>query len=204
MRETGQALEARAETPWKWQGRAVKRVDGTTVSMPDTAANQEAYPQPSGQAPGLGFPQARWVGVIGWSTGAVEQLAIGPCRGKPTGEHGLLRQVLDHLVAGEVLLGDRYYSSYWLLAQLRARGADGVFELYHRRLSGLRRWQKEAQVVWVKPKQRPDWMDEVTYQHMPASVTVRVIRSRGKMLVTTLLDRKRYPRRAIRQLYTQR
>jgi hypothetical protein len=107
-------------------------------------------------------------------------------------------------VAGDVLLGDGYYSSYWLLAQLRASGADGVFELHHRRLSGLRRWQKEAPVVWVKPKQRPDWMDEVTYQHMPASVTVRVIRSRGKVLVTTLLDRKRYPRRAICKLYTRR
>jgi hypothetical protein len=48
MRETGQALEAQAPTPWKWQGRPVKLVDGTTVSMPDTDANQEAYPQPSG------------------------------------------------------------------------------------------------------------------------------------------------------------
>jgi hypothetical protein len=117
MRESGQALEAQAETEWKWKGRAVKLVDGTTVSMPDTGANQEAYPQPSGQAPGLGFPQARLVGLIGLSTGAVEQLAIGPCQGKQTGEHGLLRPVLDTLVAGDVLLGDGYYSSYWLLAQ---------------------------------------------------------------------------------------
>ena len=204
MRETGQALEAQAQADWKWKGRAVKRVDGTTVSMPDTDANQEVYPQPSGQAPGLGFPQARLVGLIGLSTGAVEQLAIGPCQGKQTGEHGLLRQVSDNLVAGEVLLGDGYYSSYWLVAQLRARGADGVFELHHRRLSGLPRWQKEAQVVWAKPKQRPAWMDEDTYQRMPASLTVRVIRSGRKVLVTTWLDRNTYPRQAIGKLYTQR
>lgn len=204
MRETGQALEAQAEAEWKWKGRAVKLVDGTTVSMPDTEANQEAYPQPSGQAPGLGFPQARLVGLIGLSTGAVEQMAIGACQGKQTGEHGLLRQVSDNLVAGDVLLGDGYYSSYWLLAQLRAQGADGVFELHHRRLSGLQRWQKEAQVVWAKPKQRPAWMDEDTYQRMPASLTVRVIRSGRKVLVTTLLDRKTYSRQAIGKLYTQR
>ena len=204
MRETGQALEAQAQTPWKWKGRPVKLVDGTTVSMPDTDANQEAYPQPSGQAPGLGFPQARVVGLIGLSTGAVEQTAVGPCQGKQTGEHALLRRLSDALVAGDVLLGDGYYSSYWLLAQLGMQGADGVFELHHRRLSGLSRWHKEAQVVWEKPKQRPDWMDEATYQRMPASLTVRVIRSRRKVLVTTLLDRKRYPRAAIGRLYTQR
>jgi hypothetical protein len=204
LRETGQALEAQAESHWQWQGRAVKLVDGTTVSMPDTAANQEAYPQPSGQAPGLGFPQARLVGLIGLSTGAVEQIALGPCQGKQTGEHALLRRVSDNLVAGDVLLGDGYYSSYWLLAQLRAQGADGVFELHSRRSTGLSRWQKEAPVVWAKPKQRPDWMDEATYQHLPARLTVRVIRSRGKVLVTTLLDSKRYPRRAIGKLYTQR
>lgn len=81
MRETGQALEAQAETDWKWQGRAVKLVDGTTVLLPDTRANQEASPQPSGQAPGLGFPQARLGGLIGLSTGAVEPLARGPCQG---------------------------------------------------------------------------------------------------------------------------
>ncbi len=204
MRETGQALEAQAEAEWKWKGRAVKLVDGTTVSMPDTGANQEAYPQPSGQAPGLGFPQARLVGLIGLSTGAVEQMAIGPCQGKQTGEHGLLRQVSGDLAPGDVLLGDGYYSSYWLLAPLQAQGADGVFELHPRRLSGLSRWQKQAQVVWTKPKQRPGWMDEATYQHMPESLTVRVIRSRQKRLVTTLLDTKRYSRQAIGQLYSQR
>jgi hypothetical protein len=79
-----------------------------------------------------------------------------------------------------------------------------VFEWHSRRSSGLPRGQEEAQVVWAKPKQRPDWMDEATDQRMPASLTVRVIRSRRKVLVTTLLDRKRYPRRAIGQLYTQR
>jgi hypothetical protein len=204
MRESGQALEGQAEGEWKWKGRAVKLVDGTTVSMPDTGANQEAYRQPSGQAPGLGFPQARLVGLIGLSTGAVEQMAIGACQGKQTGEHGLLRQVLGNLVDGDVLLGDGYYRSYWLLAQLQAQGADGVFELHHRRLSGLSRWQKQTQVVWVKPKQRPEWMDEGTYQRLPKSLTVRVIRSRKKLLVTTLLDTKRYSRQAIGKLYTQR
>ncbi len=39
---------------------------------------------------------------------------------------------------------------------------------------------------------------------MPESLTVRVIRSRQKLLVTTLLDTKRYSRQAIGKLYSQR
>ena len=65
VQATGQGLEAHAEPSWTWQGRTVKLVDGTTVSMPDTLANQADYPQPPGQAPGVGFPQARLVGLIG-------------------------------------------------------------------------------------------------------------------------------------------
>src|SRR5438067_7155110 len=58
-RETGRDLHGRAGAAWRWQGRKVKVADGTTVSMPDTAANQRAYPQPDAQEPGLGFPIAR-------------------------------------------------------------------------------------------------------------------------------------------------
>ncbi len=37
----------------------VKVIDGTSVSMPDTLSNQKAYPQPSSQAVGCGFPIAK-------------------------------------------------------------------------------------------------------------------------------------------------
>ena len=111
VQETGQGLEVQAEPSWKWHGRTVKLVDGTTVSMPDTPANQADYPQPAGQAPGVGFPQARLVGLIGLASGAVTALGIGANQGKATGEHALLRPLLTSLAPGEVLLGDSYYSS---------------------------------------------------------------------------------------------
>jgi hypothetical protein len=204
VQETGQGLEVQAEPSWKWHGRTVKLVDGTTVSMPDTPANQADYPQPAGQAPGVGFPQARLVGLIGLASGAVTALGIGANQGKATGEHALLRPLLTSLAPGEVLLGDSYYSSYWLLAQLQSQGVDGVFELHSRRGSGLLAGQKEAHVVWSKPTQRPDWMDEATYQRLPMTLTLRVLRSRQKVLVTTLLDTGGYSRQAIAKLYSKR
>jgi len=103
-----------------------------------------------------------------------------------------------------VVLGDKYYSSYWCLAELQQRGADGVFPLHGSRHSQLRAGQEEAVVTWDKPTQRPAWMDEATYQCMPATLTVREIRAKKGSLVTTLVDIKAYPRKAILRLYKQR
>ena len=65
-RFTGRWVTARAPEPWRWRGRPVRLVDGTTVVLPDTPANQAEYPQPRSQKPGLGFPLCRMVhGVFG-------------------------------------------------------------------------------------------------------------------------------------------
>ena len=58
-RQTGCALDAKADPSWLWKQRRVYAYDGSTVSMPDTAENQDAYPQHDSQKPGLGFPLAR-------------------------------------------------------------------------------------------------------------------------------------------------
>lgn len=115
-RETGNLLCAQADTGWRWHRRTVKLVDGTGISMPDTLDNQGRYPQPSNQAPGFGFPLARLVGVICLSTGAVVDAAVGPFQGKGHSEHGLLRRLQGALCAGDVVLADALYCSYWLIA----------------------------------------------------------------------------------------
>ena len=89
-RQSGALLGEQTPQEWLWQGRQVKLVDGTTVSMPDTAENQARFPQHGQQEAGVGFPLARLVGVIALSNGAVLDAAIGPYQGKGTGEHGLL------------------------------------------------------------------------------------------------------------------
>ena len=96
-REVATRLMAAQPAPWLWRGRNVKLVDGTTVSMPDTQKNQEAFPQSRGQKPGLGFPLARLVGIVSLSCGAVLEWASGPCEGKNTGETALLWALMDKL-----------------------------------------------------------------------------------------------------------
>ncbi len=102
-RQTGALLGVYTPTGWLWGGRHVKLVDGTTVSMPDTEENQARFPQPGGQAPGVGFPLARLVGVISLSNGAALDAAMGPYQGKGTGEHGLFRGLKGAFVEGDIM-----------------------------------------------------------------------------------------------------
>ena len=53
-------------------------------------------------------------------------VAIGPYR---SSELSLWRQLWDQLTPRDVVLGDRLYGAYADMAQLAARGCDGVFRL---------------------------------------------------------------------------
>jgi hypothetical protein len=208
-RYTGRTLASDTPTAWHWRGRPVRMVDGTTMLMPDTPENQVAYPQSRTQKPGLGFPLCRLVGLICLGSGALLNAAIGRCQGRGGDEHTLLRSIIDTLQAGEVLLGDAFYASYFLLCALRERAVDGLFEQFgaRKRRTDFRRGQRLGQrdhlIVLQKPA-KPDWMGEAQYEQMPATLTVRELRTGGKILVTTLLCPKQASKGALKSLYRSR
>jgi hypothetical protein len=199
-RETGRAVQADVAAEWRWKGRRVKLVDGTTVSMPDTPANQAAFPQHTAQAPGLGFPIARLVVVFCLACGTAVDAALGRYQGKRTGETALLRGLEAALESGDVLLADRYFGGWFDLALLHERGVDAVVRLHQQRDCDFRRGRQLGRadhvVEWAKP-QRPAWMDMATYTRLPDRLTVREVgvrvaqagfRTRHLVVVTTLLD----------------
>ncbi len=108
----GRSLGAKAPPGWRWKGRRVYLFDGTTVTMPDTPANQAAYPQVYNQGPGVGFPIARLGAVISLACGAVVNLGFSRYAGKGQGEVSLLRRLWDVLRPGDVLLGDRLTANW--------------------------------------------------------------------------------------------
>jgi hypothetical protein len=112
VRRTGQVIHQQAKSSWLFHGRSVKIVDGTTVVMPDTPKNQKAFPQASTQAPGLGFPIARILVVFSLAVGTVLDAALGPYQGKQTSELALFRQILTEFQPGDLVLADRFFSSY--------------------------------------------------------------------------------------------
>src|SRR2546427_547273 len=112
--QVGQRLEAAAPEAWLWHNRHVELLDGSTSKLADTPETQEAFPQPRTQKRGLGFPIIRWVLLVALATATVGGLAYGPYLGKETGETALFRQLLGQLTAGDVVVADRYYCSYFL------------------------------------------------------------------------------------------
>jgi hypothetical protein len=213
---TGQRLHQQTPKRWLWKGRHVKVADGTTLSMPDTAANQKVYPQARTQKVGLGFPILRLVVVFSLAVGSVLDAAFGPYKGKQTGETALLRQIHDVLEKDDILLADRCYSSYFEIAAVRECHADVVARMHQKRKVdfrlGVRLGRADHVVCWDKPL-RPEWMSVEEYAALPERLAVREVRVRVAVrgfrtkvyvVATTLLDSEEATPADLAALYRRR
>ena len=213
---TSSRLEQQVPFDWLWHGRHVKLVDGTTSTAADTPANQHVWPQQPQQAAGLGFPILRIVVLLSLATAMVCGMAMGPYAGKETSELALFRELLGQLAAGDILLADRYYCSYFQIAILRELGVDFVTRLHQCRTADFRRGQSLGKhdhlITWPRPA-KPAWMDQETYDRMPTSLTLREVRVdvqepgfrvESLVVVSTLTDARQYTREDLAQLYRQR
>ena len=208
--------ERQADEDWLWHNRHVYMLDGTTVSMQDTPENQAVYPQARTQREGLGFPVARVVVLLSLATGMLTDMAMGPYAGKETGETALARQLLGRFKPGDILLADRYYCSYFMIALLMELGIDFVSRVHQLRTVDFRRGRRLGKgdhvVEWMLPA-RPKWMDQETYDRMPKSIEVREIhvrvghpgfRTKSLTVVTTLTNAVEYAGDDIAELYRAR
>lgn len=211
--EVAEEIEQAANENWLWKGRHAKLVDGFTFTMPDTPKNQARYPHPKTQKAGVGLPIARAVAIISLATACAMDLAIGPYKGKETGETALLRSMLGSLVAGDVAVMDRYYCSFMMIASLLSQGTQVCARKHQRRHSDFRRGRRLGKhdhvIVWTRPS-RPEWMDEGTYAQIPETLELREIRynsvepgrrTRTIDVITTLVDADQYRKEDIAELF---
>ncbi len=211
--ESAEHLEREAEASWLWKGLHAKLVDGFTFTMPDTPENQAAFPQLTSQTPGVGFPIARCCTVVSLATACVCDVAIGPYEGKQTGENALLRGMLDTFDENDVVVFDRHYCSYMMLAILVSGGAQVCVRLHQRRPGDFRRGRRlgpgDHLITWTRPA-RPAWMSEVQYAQIPETLTLRELRfdvtvpgrrTETIIVVTTLTDPEAYSAEEIAELY---
>jgi hypothetical protein len=216
-RQAGRRLHEAGEASWRWKGRRVKMADGSTISMPDTPANQALYPQSRSQKPGVGFPLARLVVVFCLACGSVLDAALGRYKGKQTGENALLRGLEGCFEKGDVFLADRYYCGYCDLALMLQRGVDVVVRKHHKRKSdfrtGERLGKEDHRIVWHKPKQRPDWMSAEEYAELPEELKLREVRVRVECagvrtqvfeVITSFTDPAQVSKQELAQLYQAR
>lgn len=197
-RDSGRAAAEQAPPAWLWKGRPVKVADGTGLSMPDTEANQRAYPKSRKLPAGVGFPLLRLVVVFSLAAGAALDAALGRRSGKGNGEQSLFRSLWGQFRAGDVLLGDRLFGDFFTPARARDRGVDVVTRPAAGREAPRFRGHRadNLPVCWVRPP-RPDWMGRREYDRLPRYLRLRAVRvlvrqpgfrAKRLVLVTTLTD----------------
>jgi hypothetical protein len=207
---TGIVLEEEARSRGFFQDRPVKVIDGSSVQMPDTARNQSAYPQPSEQKKGCGFPVMSISVLMDLDSGGIIDVETVSGTGY---EHPMFRELWRSLEKGDIVLGDAGYGSYAEIARLSEMGVDCVFK------KGIRKFNpKEAVKIgdgewlqrWDCPGSPGDWIDR---RYLRESIVVRVIRAvvgrkgcrcRKITLITTLLDADKYPKEKLIELYRRR
>ena len=214
FRQTGQNLEEKVTTENLWCGRNVKGIDGSTVSMSDTTENQKAYPQPSSQKLGCGFPIAKIGAIFSLATGAAVALCIDVMN---THDIKLARQLYQFLNPLDILLGDRAFCAYADIVAIKKLNCDAVFRKHQARTTSMRKGKIigacDKLVTWYKPKKCPKGLSKDEFDALPPTITVREIyyyivipgfRTQRVSLITTLLDTTTYPTLEIVGLYGKR
>jgi hypothetical protein len=171
---TADELRRRVTQDQLWCGRRVTVVDGTGVSMPDTPKNQKAFPQPSNQKKGCGFPVAKLVGCFCLASGALLHWAEGT---QHVSERKLFQKLFPCFRPGDIALTDRGFCSYVDIARLLRAGVDTVMRLHQARPFDLRKGKRlgpnDRQVTWQKPKQRPSGCTAAEWRAVPDTLRRR-------------------------------
>lgn len=96
-------------------------IDGTILTVADTAQNQLTYCKQPGLHGGTGYPQARLLALVACGTGSILDVVFGPMT---IGETTYAPRLLRSLGEGMLVMADRNFASAALLQQIAATGAQ--------------------------------------------------------------------------------
>jgi hypothetical protein len=213
-----------------WKGHRLWHIDGSSFSMPDTPELQQRFGQPGLQAKGCGFPVAHILCLFDAASGLIQECILAPLR---THDMAHVDQVQAALRRGDILIGDRAFESFVHLAQLLGQGLHMIVPVHQKRkvdfVGKQRRGGKRLQrierqrlrrcgpceqiVRWLKPTKRPHGLSRPQYDALPQTIQVREIKRTVRLvtgqrqtivLITTLLDARRYPADALLDLLKDR
>jgi hypothetical protein len=210
---TAKVADQQAPPLGQLQGRPLKAIDGSALTLPDTPKNRKAYP-PLQCADKPSFPMMRIVVLFSLVSGAIPALAQGSLG---VSELSLLGVLLNQLAAGDILLGDRGFGSYPVIALLRHSLRVDFIGRTTRGVDGRRRLKRLAKndwlILWNRSATPSPWLSALQWAGLPTQMTLRAVkgrcyqkgfRVRQVTLVTTLLDPQRYPAQEILQAYLRR
>lgn len=188
-----------------WRDLRVTAVDGTTLDVPDSVANREAFDGPSNDKGPGAFPQVRLLVHAECGTKALLGAAFDGYR---TGETTLTGRLLDSFQPGMLVIADRNFLSWNLWAQAASTGADLLWRVSDSfRLPIAQRLPDGSYLSRLRPPRKADG-DPITVRIIEYSVTTGdehgATTSELFCLATTLLDPNRWPIEDFPTLYQQR
>jgi len=211
-----EVLNRRIRQEDRWHGFVVKSIDGTSVQLMDTVANQAVYPQPSNQKKGCGFPVMGVAAVLNHGHGGIEAFVTAHPNDH---DHKTAHRLIDSFQEGDLALADSAYSSYELISRFKAKGVHSLMPVHQARKVDFRRGKRlgvnERLYTWEKPKNQSKRsnLTKNQWEEMADTLEIRIIRfwyknKAGKLirkhLVTTLLDAEKYPWEELVSLYLER
>jgi len=196
-------------------GRPLKVADGSALTLlADTRRNRAAYPPLQCRPDQPSFPMMRLVVLFSLLSGAILAVAQGSLA---VSELSLLTQLSNYLAQGDILIGDRGFGCYPLIALLQHTLGIDFIGRTTRRIDGRRRRQRLGHndwlIEWKKGAVASPWMSPAQWLGLPTTLTLRAVkgslyqkgyRVRQVTVITTLLDAELYPARQILEAYLRR
>jgi len=197
----------------RWRGLALYGVDGTTLRVPDTEENREAFSLPPSIRGQSSYPQVRLVALMALRSHLIRGVSFGPCSGKQTGEQELSKALWQQVPEESLVVLDRGFINYSLLYHLSHDEKGEISGKKHWLIRGMKNLRMKTIQVFGKG----DELVEIPVKSnirkrdpsLPKSMIVRAIRYQIKgfspqILLTSLTDPKRYPSKEVSALYHER
>jgi len=210
---TAQAVQRLAPGSLLLGGRCLKVIDGSSVSLPDSARNRKACPKIQSTYDGLGFPMMRVVVLFCLASGAIASVLTGNLL---TSELSLFYQMMPQLKVGDIILGDRGFGNFVVVGLLQQFKIDFIGRSI-RKVDGRRRLRRLGRndwlVHWKRSLNPSSILSPEQWAEFPKQLMVRIVRGslwrkgfriRQVTLVTTLVDPQLYPAQEILQAYLRR
>lgn len=179
-------------------------IDGSTLDVADTKANEEAFGRPGASRGTSAFPQIRFVSLVENGTHVLFGTRMG---GYHTGEITLAREVIGSLEKGMLCLADRNFHSYKLWGNAAGTEAELVWRVKKNlKLPCMKRFRDGSYLsrIYASDKDR---------RHDRNGIDVRVIEYTLEgvpdaeplyRLITTILNPKEAPAKELAALYHDR
>lgn len=198
-----QAL-ARQHTKLTWNGFRVLAMDGTKKNLPDSPELREYFDAPH-QAH---FPQM----LTGVLFDVLAKIPLNYIRAPfYASERDLARELLQDLGPGDLLLVDRGYPGYEMFHAIIQQGVDFLARLpkdglFKEAQEFLARGKRDGKITIYAPKKLRQAHPDTDFP--PLTLRLLAVALPGAketaVFITTLLDSKRHPRRALGNLYHYR